>query len=188
MAHPGPRLLTDRLLLRRWESADREPFAELNADPEVMREFRAPLDTAASDAFVDRIEASFDSLGYGLWAVELRATSSLLGFTGLAMQTFDAPFNPSVEVGWRLARSAWGHGFATEAARAALDHAFGAVGLDEVVSITTRSNERSQAVMRRLGMTRDPKDDFEQHQLPPGHPLRPAVLHRISREKWIAQG
>ena len=149
-----------------------------------MREFRSPLDRAASDAFVDRIEESFDNLGYGLWAVEVRATSTFVGFTGLALQTFEAPFNPSVEVGWRLARSAWGNGYATEGARAALDHAFGALGLDEVVSITTRSNERSQAVMRRLGMTRDPNDDFDQPQLPPGHPLRPAVLFRISREAW----
>ena len=184
MSRPGPRLVTDRLLLRRWEPADRVPFAALNADAEVMRELRSPLDRAASDAFVDRIEASFDSLGYGLWAVEVCATSTFVGFTGLALQTFEAPFNPSVEVGWRLARSAWGNGYATEGARAALDHAFGAVGLDEVVSITTRSNERSQAVMRRLGMTRDPADDFEQPQLPPGHPLRPAVLFRVSREAW----
>ena len=160
------------------------PSQSLNADAEVMREFRSPLDRAASDAFVDRIEESFDNLGYGLWAVEVRATSTFVGFTGLALQTFEAPFNPSVEVGWRLARSAWGNGYATEGARAALDHAFGALGLDEVVSITTRSNERSQAVMRRLGMTRDPDDDFDQPQLPPGHPLRPAVLFRISREAW----
>ena len=157
MSRPGPRLVTERLLLRRWEQADRAPFAELNADAEVMREFRAPLDRAASDAFVDRIEASFDSLGYGLWAVEVRATSTFVGFTGLALQTFEAPFNPSVEVGWRLARSAWGHGYATEGARAALDHAFGALGLDEVVSITTGSNERSQAVMRRLGHDQGPE-------------------------------
>jgi RimJ/RimL family protein N-acetyltransferase len=186
MADADLRLVTDRLVLRRWRPSDREPFAALNADPEVMRQFAAPLGRSASDAFVNRIEASFDELGYGLWAVEVRASSSFVGFAGLARQTFEAPFNPSVEVGWRLARSAWGHGYATEGARAALDHAFGALGLDEVVSITTPGNERSRAVMRRLGMTRDPQDDFEQPHLPPGHPLRPAVLYRISRADWVA--
>jgi ribosomal-protein-alanine N-acetyltransferase len=186
MADADLRLVTDRLVLRRWQPSDREPFAALNADPEVMRQFAAPLDRTASDAFVDRIEASFDELGYGLWAVEVRASASFVGFAGLARQTFEAPFNPSVEVGWRLARSAWGHGYATEGARATLDHAFGALGLDEVVSITTPGNERSRAVMRRLGMTRDPQDDFEQPHLPPGHPLRPAVLYRISRADWVA--
>ena len=180
--------MTERLLLRRWVAADREPFAQLNADPEVMRQFPAPLDRATSDAFLDRIEGSFDALGYGLWAVELRATSTFVGFTGLARQTFEAPFNPSVEVGWRLARTAWGHGYATEGARAALSFAFEKLELDEVVSITTSGNVRSQAVMRRLGMHRDPQDDFEQPQLPIGHPLRPAVLHRISRRDWLAQG
>jgi ribosomal-protein-alanine N-acetyltransferase len=183
----GPELVTDRLTLRRWRAADREPFAALNADPEVMRYFRGPLDRAASDRFVDRVEASFDDLGYGMWAVEVRSSGSFVGFTGLARQTFDAPFTPAVEIGWRLARPAWGHGYATEAARAALDFAFGVVGLDEVVSITTRHNGRSQAVMRRLGMTRDPADDFDYPLLPEGHPWRPAVLHRLTRTSWAGR-
>ena len=179
-----PPLSTDRLALRRWTDADRGPFAAINADPEVTRFLRGPMDRAQSDAFVDRIEDGFERLGYGLWAAELRDTGELIGFIGLARQTFEAPFNPSVEVGWRLARSAWGHGYATEGGHAALDHAFGTLALPEVVSITTVGNERSRAVMRRLGMTHDPADDFEQPQLPVGHPLRPAVLHRITREQW----
>jgi RimJ/RimL family protein N-acetyltransferase len=179
-----PSLLTARLKLRRWVDADREPFAAMNADPDVMRYFRGPMDRAASDAFVDRIESSFDELGYGLWALELRSTGEFIGFTGLALQTFQATFTPAVEVGWRLCTVAWGHGYATEAARAALDFAFSAANLDEVVSMTTKTNERSQAVMRRIGMTSDPKDDFAYPLLPEGHPLRPHVLHRISRQAW----
>ena len=175
---------TPRLLLRRWRREDREPFAALNADPEVMRHFRAPLDRAASDAFVDRIEASFDELGYGLWAVEVVADGRFIGFTGLARHTFPAPFTPCVEVGWRLARDAWGHGYATEAARAALDVGFGELRLAEIVSMTAASNVRSQAVMRRLGMTRDAADDFAHPSLPEDHPLRPHVLYRISRARW----
>jgi RimJ/RimL family protein N-acetyltransferase len=180
----GPRLLTDRLLLRRWTDDDLVPFAAINTDPEVTRLLRGPMDRALSDALVARAEDSFETRGYGLWATEVRATGELIGFVGLARQTFDAPFNPSVEVGWRLARSAWGHGYATEGGRAALDFGFDVIGLEEIVSITTASNERSRAVMRRLGMTRDPADDFEQPQLPAGHPLRPAVLHRIDRARW----
>ena len=181
-------LSTQRLLLRRWRESDREPFAALNADPEVMRYFRAPLDRAASDAFVDRIEARFDEYDYGLWAVEVRATGSFIGFIGLSRQTFEAPFNPAVEVGWRLSREAWGHGYATEGARAALAYGFGSVGLEEIVSMTTKTNLRSQAVMQRLGMTTDPADDFEYPLLPKDHPLRPHVLYRLSRKAWLASG
>jgi len=179
-----PNLTTARLLLRQWKSSDYEPFAELNADPEVMRHIREPMTRAQSDGFATRIEERLETDGYGLWAVEVRESGTFVGFVGLAHQTFEAPFNPSVEVGWRLAREAWGHGYATEGGRAALEHAFGVLGLEEVVSITTAGNLRSQAVMRRLGMTRDPADDFEQAHFPADHPLRHAVLHRLSRERW----
>ena len=179
-----PPLTTSRLLLRQWRASDRAPFAELNADPEVMRHIREPMTQAQSDGFAARIEEHLETDGYGLWAVEVRESGTFVGFVGLAHQTFEAPFNPSVEVGWRLAREAWGHGYATEGGRAALEHAFAVLGLDEVVSITTAGNLRSQAVMRRLGMTRDPADDFEQVHFPADNPLRHAVLHRLSRERW----
>lgn len=172
---------TDRLILRRWSDADRAPFATMNADAEVMRYFRDPLDAVASDAFVDRIERGFDELGYGLWALEERDTGEFIGFTGLARKTFAAHFNPAVEVGWRLARPAWGHGYATEAARAALAYEFEVASLDEIVSMTTETNTRSRAVMQRLGMVRNPADDFEHPALPAGHPLRPHVLYRVRR-------
>jgi ribosomal-protein-alanine N-acetyltransferase len=180
-------LTTDRLILRRWTDADREPFAAINGDPEVVRFLRGRLDRAASDAFMDRIEAGFERYRFGLWAVEVKETGLLLGFTGLAMQTFPAHFTPAVEVGWRMARHAWGKGYATEAARAALAFGFTSVGLPEVVSITTRTNERSIALMRRLGMVSDPAWDFEHPLLPRGHPLRPHVLFRMSEDDWLAQ-
>jgi ribosomal-protein-alanine N-acetyltransferase len=183
----GPTLVTPRLVLRRWRESDREPFAALNADPEVMRYFRSPLDRAASDRFVDRIESSFYEHGYGLWAVEVVDSGRFIGFTGLALQQFEAHFTPAVEVGWRLARDTWGVGFATEAATAALAFGFGPAELEEIVSITTVSNERSRAVMRRLGMTRDPREDFEYPLYRPGHPLRPSVVYRISREEWLGR-
>jgi RimJ/RimL family protein N-acetyltransferase len=176
-------LHTDRLLLRGWQARDREPFAALNADPEVMRHFPAPLSQSTSDAVADHLEAAVARAGWGLWAVEERATGAFIGFTGLAPPNFDAHFTPAVEIGWRLARDAWGRGYATEAARAAAAYAFGELGLDEIVSFTVPQNERSRAVMRRLGMRHDPGDDFDHPGLPPGDPLRRHVLYRLAADR-----
>jgi ribosomal-protein-alanine N-acetyltransferase len=101
-------------------------------------------------------------------------------------QTFPAPFTPALEVGWRLAAHAWGHGYATEAGNASLQHAFDAIKVDEVVSMTSVSNTPSRAVMERLGMTRDPDDDFDHPRVPDGSPLRRHVLYRLSRRQWSA--
>ncbi|SEG82924.1 ribosomal-protein-alanine N-acetyltransferase [Thermomonospora echinospora] len=176
-----PVLRTERLIMRRWRDADREPFAALNADPQVMEHFPAPLSRAESDALVDRIEAVLDAHGYGFWALEIAATGEFIGMTGLAPVLFDAPFTPAVEMAWRLAPAAWGHGYATEAARRALTFGFAELGLQEIVAITATTNLRSQAVMRRLGMTYDPADDFDHPHLAPGHRLQRHVLYRRQR-------
>jgi ribosomal-protein-alanine N-acetyltransferase len=182
----GPTLITERLRLRRWCRSDREPFAALNADPMVMEYLPGRLSRAASDRLVARIEAGFDRHGYGLWALELRSTGEFLGFTGLEVPSFEAHFTPTVEVGWRLARSAWGHGYATEAGRASLAFGFEEVGLEEIVSTTSAPNTRSQAVMKRIGMTRDPADDFDHPELEEGHHLRRHVLYRASGGNWAS--
>lgn len=174
-------LCTDRLLLRRWRPEDREPFAALNADPAVMEHFVACPTRAESDDLVDRIEDTFDREGYGLWAVEVVADGSFAGFVGLWPATFDAAFTPAVEVGWRLARHAWGSGYATEAAQAALRDGFERLGLDEIVSFTTVGNVRSRRVMEKIGMTHDPADDFDHEAVPVDHPLRRHVLYRLAR-------
>lgn len=168
-------------MLRRWRPDDLEPFAALNADPAVMEHFVAPLSRAESDAMVGRVEATFDERGFGLWAVEVLGGAPFIGFVGITPVRFQAPFTPAVEVGWRLARPFWGRGYATEAARAALDDGFVRVGLTEVVSFTAVANGRSRRVMERLGMTRDPADDFDHPLVPPGHPLRRHMLYRLSR-------
>jgi RimJ/RimL family protein N-acetyltransferase len=179
---PGHRVLrTEHLVMRRWQQTDREPFAALNADPEVMEHFPAALSRADSDALVDRIEAGFDADGHGFWALEIAATGEFIGLTGLSPVTFDAPFTPAVEMAWRLTRTAWGHGYATEAARCALAFGFEELGLEEVVAFTPTTNLRSQAVMRRIGMTHDPADDFDHPRLTPGHPLQRHVLWRKRR-------
>jgi ribosomal-protein-alanine N-acetyltransferase len=169
----APELRTDRLLLRRWRPEDREPFAALNADPRVMEYFVSTLTAAESDAFVDRIEAGFEAHGYGLWAVEVPGVAPFVGFVGLALQGDEFPFGPTVEVGWRLAHRHWGSGYATEGARAAIRCGTDVFGLPEVVSMTAKTNLRSQRVMRRLGMTRHARDDFDHPRVPVGSPLRP---------------
>lgn len=161
---------TERLLLRQWTADDRAPFAELCADPEVMAHFPSTLTREQADAWADSNDAHFLEHGYGLWAVD--ADGRFAGFTGLRWS--DALGGLDLEVGWRLARWAWGHGYATESARAALE-----VGLEhanEVVSFTAVSNERSWRVMERLGMRRD--SEFDHPRVPDGHHLKRHYLYR----------
>lgn len=174
-----PVLRTDRLLLRGWREEDRAPMAGINGDPRVMEFIGEPMTRERSDEFVDRIVARFESEGCGLWAVEVPGVSPLVGFVGLNRPTFEAPFLPATEIGWRLGTAYWGRGYASEAARAALAFAFGELALSEVVSFTTAGNARSRRVMERLGMSRDLAGDFDHPMLPTNHPLRAHVLYRI---------
>jgi ribosomal-protein-alanine N-acetyltransferase len=171
-------LRTERLLLRRFVAQDRGRFALVNADPRVVEFLPAPLTHKESDALADRIEAHFKRRGFGLWALEIVGIDSFAGFVGLSTPRFEAPFTPCVEIGWRLASEHWGKGYATEAAKAAMEFGFGAVGLREIVSFTVPNNLRSRRVMEKLGMTYDPKDDFDHPALLEGHPLRRHVLYR----------
>ena len=181
---PGPTIFTDRLMLRRWRPEDRAPFAEMNADPTVMEFFPKLMSRAESDALAERADALFDTFGYGLFAIEAQGETAFAGFVGLspftAAEPAPLPFAPGVEVGWRLAHGVWGRGYAPEAAAACLKLGF-AAGLDEIVSFTSVINERSQSVMRKIGMRRDPADDFAHPRLAESDPLRPHVLYRIRR-------
>jgi len=173
--------------MRRWRSADLAPFAERNRDPEVVEFLPGPLTRHESDAMVERIEAQFEARGFGLWALESRETGAFLGFVGLLVPRFDAHFTPAVEIGWRLAREAWGRGYASEAAREALAFGFERAVLDEIVSFTVPANERSQRVMQRIGLRRDPADDFDHPGLADGHPLQRHRLYRLTVEQWRSQ-
>ncbi len=168
-------------MLRRWRDDDLDAYAALNADPEVMEHFPSTLTRDQSRESIEIIEQRFDDLGYGLWATEVPGVAPFIGFVGLNPVTFDVPFAPAVEVGWRLARPHWGQGYATEGARAALEFGFGTLGLGEIVSFTTPGNTRSWRVMEKIGMTRDPADDFDHPVIAEGSPLRRHVLYRISR-------
>jgi RimJ/RimL family protein N-acetyltransferase len=171
-------LRTERLLLRQWRDSDLDPWAAMNADPEVRRYFPTVLTREHSAGSLGSFRADIEERGWGFWAVEVAATGQFVGFTGLDPVDEEMPFG-GVEIGWRLARSAWGQGYATEAARAALSHGFETLGLPEILAVTAVGNDRSRAVMARLGMTYDPADDFDDPELPAGHPLRPSVLYRL---------
>lgn len=158
----------------------------MNADPRVTEFLPTKLTRETSDAFVTRIRAHFEQHGFGLWAVEVPGATPFAGFVGLAMPRFEAHFTPCVEIGWRLGAEHWGHGYATEGARAALAFGFDALRLEEIVSMTSPMNVRSRRVMEKIGMTYDPADDFDHPMVAEGHPLRPHVLYRISRGARVA--
>lgn len=171
---------TKRLLLRPFADGDRAAFAALNADPEVMKHFPAPLTRAQSDHFLDVIEEKRAAFGFSFNAVE--ADGRLVGLCGLSVPIRTLPASPCVEIGWRLARDAWGQGYASEAARDALDQAFGSLGIDEVVAFTSVGNARSTAVMERIGMSRDHDGDFDHPSIDEASPLRRHVLYRIRKD------
>lgn len=169
---------TSRLILRPWRESDLAPFAEQNADPEVMRFLGGPLTRKESDAYVRRAEAHHAVHGFCKWAVEAPGIAPLIGGVGLSYVSFDASFTPAVEVAWRLHKRFWGEGYATEAARAAIDDGFTRVGLRDIVALTTLANLPSQRVMQRLGMRRD--IEFDHPRYAADHPLRRHVLYRMA--------
>ncbi|MBJ9977882.1 GNAT family N-acetyltransferase [Pseudomonas sp. S75] len=177
-------LQSARLILRQWQDDDLPAFAEMCADPQVMRYFPAPLSRLECAALIGRVRGHFNEYGYGLWALERMDSGAFIGLTGLLNVNFEAPFAPAVEVGWRLARRHWGQGFASEAAWTCLRCAFAQLHLDEVVSFASQHNVPSQKVMQAIGMVQDLAGTFEHPRLPPGHALRPHVLYRIDRARW----
>jgi RimJ/RimL family protein N-acetyltransferase len=188
MARSIPELQTSRLRLRAWRDEDLPLFAELNADREAMEHLLGPLTRSQSDALVGRITEHFLREGFGFWAVEAPGVSGFIGMVGIGIPSYTAPFTPCVEVGWRLGRQYWGQGFATEAARVALEFGFETAGLPEIVALTVPSNARSRAVMAKLGMVRTASDDFDHPLVPAGHPLKRHVLYRLSKQAWLRTG
>lgn len=175
---------TTRLILRPWRKEDLEPFADLNADAKVMEYFPSTLSRKESDDLANRISSKLEEQEWGLWAVSVPGIVDFIGFIGLAEPSFDAHFTPAVEVGWRLAFDHWGKGYATEGAKAILEHGFKTLNLNEIVSFTAVQNMRSRRIMEKIGMHHDPKDDFDHPKLPEDHSLRRHVLYRINHSQW----
>jgi ribosomal-protein-alanine N-acetyltransferase len=166
-----------RLRLRPWRAEDLDPFAALNADPAVMEFFPAVLSREDTAALMERAQTAVVERGWGWWCLDIEGRCA--GFVGLSRPHFEAHFTPCVEVGWRLARRYWGHGYATEGARLALAYGFDVLGLAQILSFTSTANQRSRRVMEKLGMAHDPADDFDHPRLPAGHALRRHVLYRL---------
>lgn len=174
---------TRRLKLRQWCDEDLPAFAAMNADPQVMEYFPALLSRDESDKMAGRIRSLIAERGWGFWALETKHNREFIGFTGLHTPQDELPFLPCVEIGWRLARTSWGKGYATEAANAALEVAFTKLDVPEIVAFTSIDNSRSRAVMERLGMQNTGKD-FEHPAVPPDNPLRPHVLYKLTKTRW----
>ncbi len=174
---------TDRLKLRQWRDSDRQPFAEINSDPRVMEFYPNVLTRHDSDAMIDRTRGLIEQQGWGFWAVERKNDNRFIGFVGLNIPSDALPFSPCVEIGWRLAYEHWGKGYATEAARAALITGFEDLGLAEIVSFTSVRNNRSRAVMQRLGMKNTGKN-FPHPNVFPDSRLQEHCLYSISSSQW----
>ena len=172
--------------MRRWRESDCLVLAEMSSDPVVMEHFPRLSTFDECQKMVEVIETEFDERGFSFWALERKDRGDLIGFTGLHQVPFEAPFTPAVEIGWRLRQNGWGQGFATEAARRALQFGFEAKGLDEIVSLTISANARSQAVMQRVGMTHQPEDDFDHPKLRDDLRTCRHLLYRLSREDWFS--
>ncbi|MGN6584604.1 MAG: GNAT family N-acetyltransferase [Rhizobiaceae bacterium] len=180
---------TRRLLIRNWEDRDRDLFFRINSDEQVMAFFPFRRTRAESDAFLDKLRLSIEENGFGFTALENRETGACMGFAGLNRQSVvPTPTPDTVEIGWRLAPEYWGKGYVTEAADSLLAYGFRDLDLDEIVSFAVWNNERSTAVMKRIGMRRDPAGDFDHPGVPDTHPhLKRHVLYRLSRPEWQAR-
>ncbi len=176
-------LNSSRLLLRQWRPEDQTIFARMNKDTDVMRYYPTCLTTLQSNKLAQKLAVLIEKRGWGLWALELKESGEFIGFTGLHKPEADLPFNPCVEIGWRLAKMYWGKGYATEAAQIALEFAFNKLGLSEVVSFTSKQNSRSSSVMQRLNMI-NTQQDFQHPDIEEGQPLREHVLYKITRQQW----
>jgi RimJ/RimL family protein N-acetyltransferase len=175
---------TARLAFRVWQDRHREPFVAMNSDPEVMKFFPALLTAEQTNAGIDIWLGQFYERGWSNWAVELCSTGEFIGFIGLSVPRHHLPFGPCVEIGWRLKRSVWGNGYATEGAKECLRVGFEQLGLTEIVSFTTLSNLPSVAVMNRIGM-HNANANFAHPGVPDGHPLQPHCLYKMDRAEWL---
>jgi len=169
---------TKRLILRAWKESDLAPFARLNADPHAMEFMLKPLTRKESDAWVERMQAHLLQHGFAHHAVESKDGGKFIGSIGMSVSAYETPFSPFVEIGWRILPEFWNHGFATEGARAVLDHASKNLGLSEIVAFTVPMNLPSRRVMEKIGMVHDSTGDFDHPRVPAGHPLQRHVLYR----------
>jgi len=181
-----PTLRTKRLILRPWKPDDLEPFSEMNADLKVMAYYASILTREESDALASKIQQDYATRAYGFWAIEIPGIAPFIGYVGLNYWNLEMSFAPCIDIGWRLASSHWGHGYATEGAQEALRYGFEELDLSEIVAMATIGNVRSRRTMERLGMIHNPDENFHHPKLPKDHLLSMRVLYRLRRSWWIS--
>jgi RimJ/RimL family protein N-acetyltransferase len=180
---PSQPLQTARLVLRQWQESDREPWAALCADPEVMQFLSSPRDRGTSDAAIDRWRDRIEQQGWSFWALETKSSGTFIGMAGLQVPAEPHPYLPCIEVGWRLAKPYWGRGYASEAAKRALRFAFDVLQVNEVIATTAKDNKRSSAVMERIGMS-GPEGVFIHPGVPEESPLREHLVYRMVKANF----
>ena len=185
MFEPVNQIKTNRLMLRQWQKSDRKPFAQLNADPAVMKYYPNTLNREQSDAMFDKLSNIIVRQGWGFWAVELLDEEQFIGFVGLHKPDYNLPVSPCTEVGWRLAKEYWGNGYATEAANAALNFAFTQLDLSEVYSFTSIINQRSERLMQRLGLI-NTHNNFNHPMILNNLRLREHVLYCAYKDQYLS--
>ena len=168
-------LETKRLILRKWNKEDIEPFMKINQDPKVIEYLLGPMDLTQAENFINGANEFIDKHGFGLFAACLKDRGELIGFIGLNIPNFEADFTPCVEVGWRLGSQYWGNGYAPEGAKACLEYGFKELKLDKILSWTAEGNKKSIRVMEKLGMKYE--KDFSHPKLDIYHPLSKHVLY-----------
>lgn len=178
-------LKTDRLILRTWNDHDLKPMFEINQDPNVMEYFPALQDLEMTKQFINKVNVHFEKHGYTLYATIRKNSGEFIGFIGLLMADFEAHFTPAAEIGWRLSSKHWGQGFATEGAKAVLDHAFSVLKIPEIVSFAAAGNVKSIRVMQKIGLQHHEEDDFDHPKLDDTSPLKRHVLYRLSRKEYL---
>lgn len=176
---------TERLILRNWEAKDTAPFIKMNQDPKVMEFFPGLYSSEETIQSINNFKRSIEEHGYGMFACELKEDGQFIGFIGLMYRDFEASFTPCVEIGWRIIHEYWGKGLAVEAARKCLDIGFNEFNLGEIVSFTASVNKRSERVMQKLGMSRDPTHDFYHPKLESQHPLAWHILYRLGKNDFV---
>lgn len=184
---PATPIKTDRLVLRGWREGDIEPFVAMGADQDVMRYFPATMTREEVLSYSAELQERQRKWGFNFWAVET-ADMPFIGFIGLSRPKDILPFAPCVEIGWRLTPAAWGKGYATEGARAALKAGFDHHNLDEIISMASLVNLPSLRVMEKIGMVRDVAGDFDHPALKDHRELERCALYRISRERFKEVG
>lgn len=176
---------TDRLILRTWREENLLPFSRLNADSRVMEYFPSTLTFDQTKSFLEMLKTRQEEDGFSFLAAELKSTGEFIGMIGLNRPRYQTPFTPCVEIGWRIAFEHWNNGYATEGATACLAYGFENLNLDEIVSFTASTNLKSQRIMEKIGMQRNPTGDFNHPNVPEGHPLSLHVLYFVKKEQFL---